>query len=206
MILWAFQCIADGIAGLQPAWRAYFRRRGQVLPLDAAIGGGILVVFAGVSIILAAQRQYPPAAGLRGATWLHLPAAQATEFEAIAGAVGANCSILFTMPGMYSFNLWSGVPTPNGWNLSAWMEGIDREEQSKILDIIRAHPRACVVLNHEIEKFWDRRSLAYQKAPPLMRYIETEMPMAAKFGDYEIRVHPRRMSPWRDAGGQARSG
>ncbi|MGC2525167.1 MAG: hypothetical protein WA417_21410, partial [Stellaceae bacterium] len=192
MILWAFQCISDGIAGLQTNSGGRLRDILQGCRLDAAIGGIILVVFSGTSIDLAVRRHFPPAANLRGSTWLHLPPEQATQFEAVAGAVRANCTMLFSMPGMYSFNLWSGVRTPNGWNMTGWMDGIDLNEQTRILNIIKANPRACVVVNSGIKYFWDENSPGDKKAPPLVRYIETEMPRVAKFGDYEIRAQPQR--------------
>jgi hypothetical protein len=110
------------------------------------------------------------------------------------------------MPGMYSFNLWSGVRTPNGWNMTGWMDGIGLNEQTRILNIIKANPRACVVVNSGIKYFWDENSPGDKKAPPLVRYIETEMPRMAKFGDYEIRAQPQRTSPWLGPDGQARGG
>jgi hypothetical protein len=185
MILWAFLCIADGIAGLRASWR-----------LDAAIGGAILVVAAGVSIAVSAHSQFPPASTrLKGSTWLHLPAEQTARFESIVRDVGTNCGILFTMPGMGSFNIWSGVPTPNRWNLTVWMQGVGPEEQAEILSLMQSDSRSCAILNRRILRFWgeDEAGVA---ALPLARYVMTEMPEVAEFGDYEIRVHPRRSAPW----------
>src|SRR5262249_6975882 len=80
MILWAFLCIADGIAGL----RMLSFERAKDLRLDRVIGGAILVFYAGASIALSAQVQLPPASTqLKGAAWLHLPEEQTTQFEAV---------------------------------------------------------------------------------------------------------------------------
>src|SRR5262249_44683276 len=137
IILWAFFCITDGIAGLRTFSFKPSGVFGKDLRLDAVIGSAILVIHTG-SIALAARNQFTfPSASthLRGATWLHLPNEQATRFEAIAQNVGKNCNTLFTMPGMASFNLWSGIPTPNGWNMTGWMKGISSERQAETLSI-----------------------------------------------------------------------
>jgi hypothetical protein len=194
MLLWSFLCIADGIAGLRACSLRSYQLPGP--PLDAILGSTILVAFAGISITHLARGHVPPVSrGLRGSEWLHLPAAKATQFESIAGNVRTNCSTLFTMPGMGSFNIWSGVPTPNGWNMTAWMHGISSERQAAILDIIKADPRACAILNRRILRMWEvnEDDLA---ALPLAHFVMTDMPKVTSVGDYEIRVNPRRNSKW----------
>jgi hypothetical protein len=109
--------------------------------------------------------------------------------------VTANCDMLFTMPGMGSFNVWSGVPTPNGWNLTAWMKGFSNEQQAGILRILQSDPQSCAIVNHRIVRFWDTDEAAVA-ALPLAQYLTTQMPKVAQFGDYEIHVHPERQSPW----------
>jgi hypothetical protein len=205
MILWAFVCIADGIAGLRAAAGRPSQEAGQGLRLDAAIGGAILGVFTKVSVGLLVQSQFPPAStGLRGSTWLHLPTKQATQFEAIAQNVGRNCSTLFTMPGMGSFNIWSGVPTPNGWNLTAWMKGIRLERQEQILSLMKSDPLVCAIVNRGLIRFWDKDNTTVERLP-LARYIMIEMPKVAEIDEYEIHVHPHRSSPWLDLGAELRN-
>jgi hypothetical protein len=248
MILWAFLCLVDGIAGLRTSWPGLsYQRKGrwaaapykegnlhpgsgadatsfarapqkpgqarQRWRLDAVIGGAILMFFSVASMALSFQlgprsawaafksgmwpvSRFPAAdTGLRGSEWLHLPPEQATRFESIARSVGTNCSILFTMPGMASFNIWSGVPTPDGWNLTGWMKGISPERQAEILGILKANSRACAILNRPLVRFWDSDERAVA-ALPLARYVMTDMPKITGFGEYEIRVNPHRLSPW----------
>ncbi len=200
MILWAFLCIADGIAGLRAASVRPFHDLGKGLRLDEAIGGAILIYFAGVSVNLTAHGQFPPASTkLNGSEWLHLPVEQARQFESIARLANINCSTLFSMPGMGSFNMWSGIPTPNGWFLTLWMKGVDAERQAEILSIMKSDPRACAIVNRPLVRAWvgDEADVA---ALPLSRFIMTDMIKVAEFGDYEISVHPRRTSPWLDEG------
>jgi hypothetical protein len=213
MILWAFLCIADGIAGLRTSSSRPSQDFGQGLRLDAVIGGAILLFFAGASVNLSAHLgprlvwagftsrtwpvslSFPASTRLRGSKWLHLPVEQATQFESIARTVRTNCRTLFTMPGMGSFNMWSRVPTPNGWNLGPWMKGISAERQAAILSIMKANSQVCAILNRSIVRFWDHDE-AGVAALPLAHYVMTDMPKITEFREYEIRVHPHRSSPW----------
>lgn len=193
MILWSFVCIADGITGLRTtaAWPSMTER----LRLDAAIGGAILFLFAAFSVARVVAGPLPGAAsGLKGAGWLHLPEKQATQFQGITRSVRANCKVLFSLPGMASFNLWSGVPTPNAWNVSTWMDGITRDRQAEILHILKSNPQSCAIVNHKIVGMWEGGPTAERS--PLAQYLAREMPVVDHFGDYEIHVNPDRRSPW----------
>ena len=198
MLLWAFLCLGDGLSGLRALSPNPARDTWNGWPSDAVVGGAIVVCCAGISVAQAMHQPLPPAStGLRGAAWLHLPKDQATRFASIANAVGANCDMLFTLPGMLSFNMWSGVPTPNGWNLTAWTNEISADRQAEILALIKQDPRACAIVNRTIARFWDKDAVV-TAASPLARYILSEMPEVTAVGEYEIRVHPRRDSPWSD--------
>jgi len=205
MILWAFICIADATAGLRRVALGPFQNMSERFRVDSVIGGALLLLLAGISVGRAVNRPFPAAAaGLKGADWLHLPPEQATRFEAIAGNVGANCKILFTLPGMASFNLWSGVPTPNGWNLTAWMKGIDHHRQEEILALLKSNPQACAIANRRIMRFWNKGDTSAESSP-LARYILREMTKMDSFGEYEIRINPQRGSRWREVANEARA-
>lgn len=205
MILWAFLCIGDGVAGLRAASTQRAAEVRDGLGLDALLAGLILFVLAGLSLDLSFHSRFPPpSTRLKGTTWVHLPAEQTSEYESVAASVSRNCDMLFTMPGMGSFNIWSGVPTPNGWNLTAWMKGFGTDRQAEILSILRSDPEACAVVNPRIVHFWEKDEASIA-ALPLAHYLTMEMPKVAWFGAYELHVHPERKSPWLDGGGQQRS-
>jgi hypothetical protein len=213
MILWGFLCLADGLPGLRQLSSRYSRDFAKALRLDALIGSAIILLCTGTSVAHAIHLRprlawtalksrtwpasnFPPAStGLKGSEWLHLSPEQTAQFRSIARLINANCGILFTMPGMYSFNIWSGVPTPNGWNHDGWMGGISLDRQTEILNIMKADPQACAILNRNLVRFWDEDD-AGVAVLPLAHYIMTDMPKVAEFGEYEIRVQPHRSSPW----------
>jgi hypothetical protein len=196
LFLWAFLCIADGTKGLAEAWEQSRRLAGYRFPLGLEVASVLLIVTAAKPAVRAALRDLPPRSTLNGASLLHLAPDQKRDYEFLSHSIAANCSVLFTMPGMGSFNFWSGVPTPNGSNLTAWMKGLDAERQQQILDRLQSTPSACVVYNPKQVREWQTTQEELM-ALPLAQYILFAMPKAAASGDYEIRVHPKRESVWR---------
>jgi hypothetical protein len=136
-----------------------------------------------------------PASHLNGAHFLHLAPDRELTYGFLVASVKRNCDVLFTLPGMASFNFWSDVPPPNGWNLTAWMKGLDSGRQQRILEILLAHPRSCVIQNSDLIRFWQTTE-AQVRALPLGRFILQRMPAVAEQNGYVIRVHPERNTPW----------
>jgi hypothetical protein len=160
-----------------------------------SVVAGVLLTITAAKAVKATLRDLPPRSTLDGSSLLHLPPDEEQDYEFLSRSIAANCSILFTMPGMGSFNLWSGVPTPNGSNLTLWMKGLDAERQQQILDRLQSTPTACVVYNPTFVKFWQGEEPIVQ---PLAQYILFAMRKTVARGDYEIRVHPNRESAWRN--------
>lgn len=190
LLLWGFISIADGIDGLR-----------TVLDLDGypkyAVTSALILAFSFAGMMATGfptGGYYFPASHLRGAQSLHLSPAQEGAYRFLAESIHANCDVLFTMPGMGSFNFWSGVPTPNGSNLTAWMKGFSVERQEEILGILQSKPRACVIDHRELVRFWGSTGQQLESSP-LASYILHMRKVAAR-GGYEIRVQATRRSPW----------
>jgi hypothetical protein len=200
LLLWAAICVHDGAGGLFRLPLRVTKLAGGRFPKDSVLGG--LIMFAlmvGMFSSGSLSWRYPyPASRLRGAAWLHLPAEEEERYESLAGNIAANCDLLVTLPGMGSFNYWSGIPTPNGSNMTAWMRVFDRGRQQRILDLVRSDPRACSVYNAPRTSMWGATAEELA-ASPLARYIIDEMPKVTQIDDYEIRVTPGRNSPWTEA-------
>ena len=194
LLLWAFLCIVDGTKGLAEVSERFGHLAGHKLRLGSLVGSVLLFVTA-AKAAKAALRDLPPPSTLNGSSLLHLAPDEERDYGFISRNVAVNCSVLFTMPGMGSFNLWSGVPTPNGLNLTAWMKGLDAEQQQQILNRLQSTPDACVVYSPVLVRFWQTRQEELM-ALPLAQYILFAMPKVADRGDYEIRVHPSRESAW----------
>lgn len=136
-----------------------------------------------------------PASALTGAHSLHLPRQQEDLYVPLSEEIRANCDVLFTMPGMGSFNFWSEVPTPNGFNLTAWMTEFTPQQEYPILKILEDDPRSCVVYNALLVRAWEATPKDAESSP-LGGYIVHNMPVVYERKDYQIRVNPKRQTPW----------
>ena len=197
VLLWAAICVHDGAGGLFRLMPRVANLAGEAFPKGSVPGGLIVIaLMAGMLGSGSLSWRYPyPASRLRGAASLHFRAEEEDRYVFLAGNIAANCDVLVTLPGMGSFNYWSGVPAPNGSNMTAWMRVFDRERQQRIVDVLRSHPRACSLYNASRTRLWGATTEELAAAP-LARYIIDEMPKVAEIDDYEIRVSPRRGSPW----------
>jgi len=192
MLLWAFVSILDGVDEL------HVRGRWGSRPLLITALSGLIILALSVDMFRSAFPAHGylyPQSSLSGSASLHLPPEQEQRYGLLASSIRANCGLLFSMPGMFSFNLWSGVPSPNGSNVTFWTRLFSPERQKQILDILQSNPRACVLYNKELAR--DEGSTTEELARlPLANFITDDMPKVAEEGDYEIRVNPRRNSPW----------
>jgi F0F1-type ATP synthase membrane subunit c/vacuolar-type H+-ATPase subunit K len=192
MLLWGLVSIFDGVDEFHGLGKWGSRS------LLKTILGGLIILALSVAMsrsVFSPHGHLYPQSNLSGSASLHLPPEQEKEYLFLASSIHENCNLLFSMPGMDSFNFWSGVPTPNGWNLTAWMRGFSLERQKGILDILQSNPRACVLYNKELVRFWGSTAEELS-ASPLASYITHGMPRVAEEGGYEIRVNPRRNVPW----------
>ncbi len=194
-LLWAFVCIHDGADGrfvLSSVW--------SWLPgiRVAAVIGVLLAAFVLVRMkrtgMLHGSYRYP-ASALAGSRSMHLDPEMEETYGLLSNDVRANCQVLFTMPGMASFNFWSGVPTPDGFNMTGWMKGVPVEHQQQTLDELERNPRACVIYRPIMMGVWGVPDAGIDSLP-LARYILHEMPTVYTRDGYEIRVSPRRRTPW----------
>jgi hypothetical protein len=191
VLLWAFVCLSDGVEELSPLprWPSCALWKGAAGALVA------LVVSAGMWLS-GTRAAFPyPASRLPGAAGLHLPPQQAEDYRFLAGTIAANCSVLFTLPRMGSFNLWSGVPAPPGSEAPISLQVFTGDLQKSVLDRLRSDPRACVLYNRDLLEFWQATPRDVSRLP-LVHYILDEMPQAAEKDGYQIRVNPHRNVPW----------
>ena len=219
LVIWGFVCVGDGLDGFCEAMQrvamqfqsnAIFARL-HVSGLRHYISAGALartlaiaILFCAAAITIRSKLERGrlvhefytlPSSHLVGAHSLHLGPARENAFLSLTASVKKNCDLLFTLPGMFSLNLWSEVQTPNGWNLTIWMKGFDPERQQAILDILQSNRRACVVENSSVFRLWQMKESEI-RALPLGRYILDRMPATAEESGYVIRVHPERDTPW----------
>jgi hypothetical protein len=125
LLIWAFIAMGDGLDGCS-RWLGHILEKlvqsaGSLRGLARCSSPGAIARVAAVAATLCAAyaaatgdtkaarlvREYRtyPASRLNGAHYLHLPPDQESTYRFLAASVRRNCDLLFTMPGMASFNL-----------------------------------------------------------------------------------------------------
>ena len=193
---WASLLIYDGISSLTPnPGRTTHLFKFASSPLSVAVLATVL------SAILFAKVQHRklengPSLDLPGSHALHLNPNYAARFRWLAGTLHENCDVLYGIPELGSLNFWAEVPTPNGLNMGGWPTAFTHAEQQSIVDVLRRTPRACIVHNEKLRRFW--APYGERKDAPLVDYIFTETKPVSQSGDYEIRIVKTSVSQWRE--------
>lgn len=145
-------------------------QRRRWLSLITATG---LVLFGVVTTLRFTRvaRRYPEgqSLGLPGAELIRLPDATATEFRLMHQNAIAHGDVLFSLPGMFSFNLWTGLPTPTLANVTHWFSLLDPSRQDAIRQVLEAHPRAAVITSPGQLAFLASKDVPVQS--PLVDYL-----------------------------------
>jgi hypothetical protein len=95
---------------------------------------------------------------LPGTYWLHLPEMQRSRLTTTVNQLKDNCDTVLTVPGLYSFSLWSGVPPVEQKRFNSWVFLWPEEVQNTALPRLRQTPRGCALVSQELYTFF--RNLA----------------------------------------------
>ncbi len=95
---------------------------------------------------------------LPGAEWLRLPPERVATLTAVSAAIDRNCRTLLTVPGMYSFSMWSGVPPFEEKRFNSWPFLWPDEIQREVLPQLQQRRRGCVLVSGQDYGFF--RSIA----------------------------------------------
>ena len=107
-----------------------------------------------------------------GAAGLRLPEAQRTANRILSLNATVHADVLFSCPGMFSFNLWADCPTPTQRNTTVWFTLLDHQEQRDIIASLEKSPRACVIVDERLLAL--TQSIGTPVTGPLHDFIRTE--------------------------------
>lgn len=127
---------------------------------------------------------------LRGAERISLPTGTVGTYQALVTNARHHADVLFSMPGMFSFNLWSGRPAPTHFNVTHWFSLLSESRQNEIIGVLAREPRSAIVSHREHLQYLADNG--YPPRGPLADYIKREMPVALRIDDFEFRVHRKR--------------
>jgi hypothetical protein len=98
-----------------------------------------------------------------------------------------HADVLFSRPGMFGFNLWSGVPTPTLRNATHWFWLLSSEEQQAIIDRLQAARRPVVISSRPLLDLL-RHEIGVTVAGPLHDYINQHFRPLFTVTGYEFLV------------------
>ena len=186
-------CLADGAAELV-AWNTTRRFSGQIaatsmtaLFVALAIGTTFEYVVQPLSAIHDGYSSTTPLA-INGASRLRVSAPAADMFAAMVTSLRANCRTLMELPGLYSFNLWTDLPTPSPLNgAQPYWSLLSAAQQRTVLAAAKASPGLCLVRNDPLATSYSHVGAAPPRVP-LVAYLEDNFKPLARYGDYVVEI------------------
>jgi hypothetical protein len=79
------------------------------------------------------------------------------------------CSASYSIPGLYSFSLWTRQALPTTLDVNAELNFLSLTQQQTIVDALSREPNLCLVYNPNFLKRFDRGQEAAN--PPLLKLV-----------------------------------
>ena len=98
-----------------------------------------------------------------------------------------HADLLYSRPGMFSFNLWSGVSTPTLRNATHWFWLLNATEQQGIIDHLKTTPRSAIITYPGLDTFLIDK-LQMRIAGPLVDHIHSHYRPLFSLSGYEFLV------------------
>ncbi|MDB6092568.1 MAG: hypothetical protein JWM32_130 [Verrucomicrobia bacterium] len=123
---------------------------------------------------------------LPGAEVIRLPDSTTGLYRVLAINAEAHSDMLFSVPGMFSLNLWTGLPAPTWLNVTHWFSLLSEAQQRAVMAELEKHPRACVIVNLAHIDFLRNRGLAPKG--PLYDFVMSQYESAFAVDGFQFRV------------------
>ena len=178
-------CLSDGLRELEfrlPQALVAGKRRAAV-----TVAGALLVALC-VAIAWNAVHVYDarPGLQLRGAHLIHLSPEDTRVREEIVRLAGADgCGTLITVPGMPSFNVWTGLKSPPSLRGGPWIL-FDESGQDHLARQLSGDAHSCVIVNRMMADLWSTSYAAYPS--PMARFIRDNYRTEFDSGDYRFLI------------------
>ncbi len=120
---------------------------------------------------------------LPGSHLMRFDPAGARDMRALMSYLSMESDTFITYPGYNSFYFWTGKRPPTHLNATGWGL-LTHDQQEAILDAVRRHPRAKVVLVTELVKNWPQR--VPEQLAPLGAFVLNECRVVREFDIFTI--------------------
>jgi hypothetical protein len=121
--------------------------------------------------------------GLPGTSFIRVDRQRAEDLQWVNSQL-SRCSASYSVPGLFSFSLWTGQALPTTLNVNIELNVLSAKQQEAIVDALSREPNLCVVYNPVFLKHFDRGQTAAN--PPLLRFVSTALEASSEHDGYII--------------------
>lgn len=121
---------------------------------------------------------------LAGAEDVRLPEAPASAVRLMALNATAHADVLFSLPGMFSFNQWTGLPTPTPANTTHWFSLLNRRQQEEIAAALTRSERPVFIAQRYVLNFLEDSRIPV--TGPLHDYLQQNFVRAFSIEYFEF--------------------
>ena len=163
------------VLGAMEAWtctQARLRLRPtRLVPVAAAALALVMAGFMTVKLGRSARfnQRTGEALDLPGAEKILAADEVAFAMQALSRNARVHGDRLFSLPGAYSFNLWTGLPTPTLANATQWFNSLDDGRQQAIVASLSAAARPVIIVQQDVLRLLVRQG--HSSDGPLARYL-----------------------------------
>ena len=139
----------------------------------------ILLFLFGGGIAMQHYKQWRDAQPLNlpGTLWLRLPPAETARLTGTVSELRRNCRAVLTVPGLYSFSLWSGVPSIEEQPINTWPFLWPDKIQKNELPKLRRQGQGCVLVSRDMYQFFRQFAVSHGNDEILSEVQRTMKPI-----------------------------
>lgn len=186
--LWV-SLLALGLHDAAPVLRAYTARAGRWPGRIATAVVVSVTLFSTGQLFSIGWNRYFTSQPLRlpGAESIRLPNDITYALRIADENLREHGDLLFSLPGQFSANLRTGLPTPTLQNVTHWFSLLSIEQQQAIIDRLDLDPRALVLVQRESLNYLERYQ--FKVDGPLHTWLMQAFEKALDVDGYEVWAH-----------------
>lgn len=164
-------------------------------PLRVALGGLVCatVLFMSGTLAQLGWSRYAASEplGLPGAEDLRLLENHALSLRTLSVNASAHGDMLFSLPGLYSFNQWTGLPTPTLANATHWFSLLSAAQQAEVIAALDGAQRPVIIVQRGVLDFLQEGK--FPLGGPLFGHVSQHFTRAFASEGYEFWVRKDRV-------------
>lgn len=178
--------LALGLSDAGPVLRARCR---QLQPWVGWLGLGavaVTTIFTAARLCWIGWDRFSTSQPLRlaGAESLRLPDDITSDVRIVTENLRAHADLLFSLPGAFSTNLWSGLPPPTLANVTHWFSLLNPQQQEAIRQRLADSPRAALLVQRDSVDYLLKHGFTI--GGPLPAWLMEHFRPVLKVDGYEI--------------------